>query len=108
MPVFIYARDRLPDGIALAMTIAYGLFWGMQQTAVFDVHEAAFAPLAVASLLLAMNRKAWRWFYVAAVAVATVKEDLTPFLSASAPICGFEASGGAAARRWSRALPPSW
>ena len=80
VPVFVYARDRLPHGIALAMAVAYGLFWGMQQTAVFDVHEAAFAPLAVASLLLAMDRKAWRWFYVAAVAVAAVKEDLTPFL----------------------------
>jgi uncharacterized membrane protein len=52
----------------------------MQQTASFDVHEAAFAPLAVASLLLAMERKQWRWFYIAAAAVTAVKEDLSPFL----------------------------
>jgi uncharacterized membrane protein len=81
VPVFVYARDRLPHGIALAMAIAYGLFWAMQQTATFDLHEAAFAPLAVASLLLAMDRQAWRWFYLAAAAVASVKEDLTPFLT---------------------------
>jgi uncharacterized membrane protein len=80
VPVFVYARDRLPSASALAIAVAYGLFWGMQQTAGFDVHEAAFAPLAVASLLLAMERKAWGWFYVAALAVAAVKEDLTPFL----------------------------
>jgi uncharacterized membrane protein len=80
IPVFVFARDRLPANIALAITVAYGLFWGMQQTAGFDVHEAAFAPLAVALLVLAMDRKAWGWFYVAAIAVACVKEDLTPFL----------------------------
>ena len=80
IPVFIYARDRLPRGPALAIAVAYGLFWGMQQTATFDVHEAAFAPLAIASLILAMERKQWRWFYTAAVAVTAVKEDLSPFL----------------------------
>jgi uncharacterized membrane protein len=65
---------------SLAISVAYGLFWEMQQTATFDVHEAAFAPLAVASLLLAMERRQWRWFCVAAVAVVAVKEDLPPFL----------------------------
>jgi uncharacterized membrane protein len=80
VPVFLYARDRLPYGPALAMSVAYGLFWGMQQTATFDFHEAAFAPLAVALLLLAMERKQWPSFWVAAVGVAAVKEDLAPFL----------------------------
>jgi uncharacterized membrane protein len=80
LPVLAYAQDRLPRRIAMTIAVAYGLFWGMQQTAVFDVHEAAFAPLAVALLLLAMERKQWRWFYAAAVAVAVVKEDLPPFL----------------------------
>jgi uncharacterized membrane protein len=80
IPVFSYARDRLPRGTAIAIAVAYGLFWGMQQTAAFDVHEAAFAPLAVAWLLLAMEQQQWRRFYLAAVAVALVKEDLIPFL----------------------------
>ena len=56
IPVFVYSRHRLPRGAAVAIAVAYGLFWGMQQTAAFDVHEAAFAPLAVASLILAMER----------------------------------------------------
>jgi uncharacterized membrane protein len=81
VPVFLYAGDRLPDGAALGMSIAYGLFWGMQQTATFDFHEAAFAPLAVALLLLAMERKQWPLFWASAVAVAAVKEDLAPFLA---------------------------
>jgi uncharacterized membrane protein len=73
IPVFLYARDRLPRGSAVAIAVAYGLFWGMQQTASFDVHEAAFAPLAVASLVVAMERKQWRWFYIAAIGVVAVK-----------------------------------
>ena len=81
VPVFLYARDRLAYGPALAMSIADGLFWGMQQTATFDVHEAAFAPLAVGLLLFAMQRRRWPWFWAAAIAVASVKEDLSPFLA---------------------------
>jgi uncharacterized membrane protein len=81
VPVFLYARDRLAHGPAIVMSIAYGLFWGMQQTATFDFHEAAFAPLAVALLILAMERKRWGWFWAAAVGVAAVKEDLAPFLA---------------------------
>jgi uncharacterized membrane protein len=85
-PVFVYAHDRLPYGPALAISIAYGLFWGMQQTATFDFHEAAFAPLAVALLILAMERKRWKWFWAAAIGVAAVKEDLVPF---TASVGGF-------------------
>jgi uncharacterized membrane protein len=81
VPVFLYARDRLPYDAALGMSIAYGLFWGMQQTATFDFHEAAFAPLAVALLLLAMERTQWPLFWASALAVAAVKEDLAPFLA---------------------------
>ncbi|PYR20822.1 MAG: hypothetical protein DMF94_10300 [Acidobacteria bacterium] len=80
VPVFLFARDRLPYGPALAMCLAYGLFWGMQQTAIFDVHEAAFAPLAVGLLLLAMERRRRLWFWAAAAVVLAVKEDLAPFL----------------------------
>jgi uncharacterized membrane protein len=80
VPVFLFARDRLPYGPALALCVAYGLFWGMQQTAIADVHEAAFAPLAVGLLLLAMERRRWRWFWAAAAVVLAVKEDLAPFL----------------------------
>ena len=80
VPVFLFARDRLAHGPALALCVAYGLFWGMQQTAFSDVHEAAFAPLAVGLLLLAMDGRRGRWFWAAVVAVLAVKEDLAPFL----------------------------
>jgi uncharacterized membrane protein len=81
VPVYLYARDRLPYWPAVGMSVAYGLFWGLQQTALFDFHEAAFAPLAVALLLLALHRRQWPLFWVCAIVAATIKEDMTPFLA---------------------------
>jgi len=81
VPVFLYARSRLPFGPAAAMSIAYGLFWGLQQTATTDFHEAAFAPLAMALLLFATERRAGLGFWAAVAAVITVKEDLLPVLA---------------------------
>ncbi len=80
VPVFVFLRDRLPSNPALALTLGYGLFWGMQRTAAFDVHEFAFAPLFIATLLLAMSRRRWRLFWMAALSTALVKEDLIPFV----------------------------
>lgn len=80
VPVFLYARHRLTAGPALALTGAYGLFWGIQRAMAFDVHEYAFAPLAVATAVLAVDRQRWTLFWVAAVAVMLTKEDLIPLV----------------------------
>src|SRR5262245_36428073 len=80
VPVFLFLRDRLTSGPALTLTAAYGLFWGMQRTATFDVHEFAFAPLFIAMLILAMQRQQWTLFWIAAIGTALVKEDLIPLL----------------------------
>lgn len=80
VPVFLYLRDRLPDGPALALCVAYGLFWGLQRAAAFDVHEVAFAPLVIATAILAIDRRHWRLFWVAALALTLIKEDLIPLL----------------------------
>jgi len=52
---------------------------GMQQTAISDVHEAAFAPLAVACCSSRWSAGSGR-VLAAAVFVLAVKEDLAPFL----------------------------
>lgn len=75
IPVYLFARDRLNDRAALGIAIAYGLFWGMQRTMEFDVHELAFAPLVIASAVLAMDRGRWHLFWIAAAALVLVKED---------------------------------
>jgi uncharacterized membrane protein len=81
VPVFLFARGRVGDAAGLLIAGAYGLFWGLQHAAAFDVHEFAFAPLFVATAILAMERRQWRLFSVALVAVALTKEDLLPLVA---------------------------
>src|SRR3954464_3069342 len=80
IPVFIYARKRLPRGPAYAVSVAYGLFWGMQRTATFDFHEFAFAPLVVAVAILAIDDERWARFWLMAMALIAIKEDLIPLI----------------------------
>lgn len=81
VPVFLFLRRRLPFHIALAMSAAYGLFWGLQRAAIFDFHEMAFAPLAIATAIDAMDRRSWTRFWIACLALTLVKEDLIPVLT---------------------------
>ena len=78
LPIFLFLRRRLEAGPALALCAAYGFFWGVQHAAAHDVHEFAFAPVAIACAVLTMDRKQWPAFWVAIVAVMLVKEDLIP------------------------------
>src|SRR5688572_17347498 len=80
-PVFVFVRRRLPAGPSLALAAAYGFFWGLQRAAAFDVHEIAFAPLIIAILILAMDTRRWPLFWVSAVTLMLVKEDLIPLLT---------------------------
>ncbi len=80
VPVFIFLADRLPRGSAYALTIACGLFWGMQRAAAFDFHEVAFAPLAIATAILAMDKRRWPLFWISVAAIITTKEDLIPLV----------------------------
>jgi uncharacterized membrane protein len=81
VPVFLFLRDRLPDGPALMLSAAYALFWGVQSAMAFDVHEMAFAPLAIATAILAADRRQWGWLWTAAALLMLVKEDLIPILT---------------------------
>ena len=82
VPVFVFLRRRLPWGPAFSMSAAYGLFWGLQRAANFDVHEFAFAPLVIAAAIEAMDRRAWTPFWIWCVALLFVKDDLIPWLTA--------------------------
>jgi uncharacterized membrane protein len=81
VPVFVFLKGRLPVSTALALCVAYGLFWGLQRAAAFDVHEFAFAPLFIATAILLIDRRRWGWFWCVALLVALVKEDLVPVVS---------------------------
>jgi uncharacterized membrane protein len=80
VPVLLFARDRLPRGVAYAIAISYGLFWGLQSAMAFDVHEVAFAPLIIASAILAMDRRRWPAFWICMAVLIVTKEDLIPLV----------------------------
>ena len=82
VPVFLYARGRLGDNPALLLARGRtGLFWGLQQAAAFDVHEFAFAPLFIATAVLAMERRNWPLFWGMMVCLGLTKEDLLPLVA---------------------------
>jgi uncharacterized membrane protein len=81
VPVFVFLRDRLPAGPALMLSAAYALFWGVQSAMAFDVHEMAFAPLVIATAILAADRRHWGSLWIAAALLTLVKEDLIPILT---------------------------
>jgi len=81
-PVFLFIRRRIPSAPAIALAIAYGCFWGLQRAMAFDVHETAFAPLLIATVILAMDQRRWTLFWIAVAAMLSVKEDHLPLLTA--------------------------
>jgi uncharacterized membrane protein len=81
VPVYLFARSRLPAGPALGMAIAYGCFWGIQRAIAFDVHETAFSPLVIAVAILAMDRRRWPLFWISIVAMLFIKEDHIPLVA---------------------------
>ena len=80
-PMFLYLRVRLPGSATLTLSVAYGLFWGLQRAAAFDVHAIAFAPLVIATLLLGLDRQQWGLLWASAVALVLVREDLILLLT---------------------------
>ncbi len=81
LPVYGFARARLPERPALTLCAAYALFWGMQRTAIADVHEAAFAPLLVATALWAIDGRRSTLLWFVSGLLVLVKEDLIPLVA---------------------------
>jgi uncharacterized membrane protein len=81
VPVFAFARRRLPEGPAIVIAIVYGLFWGMQRTAWFDFHELAFAPLLIGIAINAVDLRRWRVLWLSCAALCLVKEDMIPVVT---------------------------
>ena len=74
-PVSRLAREKLGTGPGRAIAFAYGFSWGLQQLALFDFHEIAFAVPLLAFSLCALARgqlKAAVWW---ALPLVFVKED---------------------------------
>ncbi|MEV4419263.1 DUF2079 domain-containing protein [Patulibacter sp. NPDC049589] len=76
IPLYLLARDRAGMLAGVFLALAYGTSWGVQRAIDFDVHELAFAPALLACAVLAADRERWRWFWVSAVLLLCVKEDV--------------------------------
>jgi len=76
VPVFIWCRERVGRGPAYLLVLAYVMFWGVHSAVAFDFHEIAFAPVLLASLLIAIDRGRWRAVGVLVLALLLTKENL--------------------------------
>lgn len=76
VPVFIWCRERVGRGPAYLLVGAYVMFWGVHSAIAFDFHEIAFAPVLLASLLIAIDRGRWRAVGILVVALLLTKENL--------------------------------
>ena len=82
VPVYLHLRTNVAKGTALTLCVSFGLFWGLQRAMSFDVHAVAFAPLLIATTLLALRQRRWTLFWVSSVVVMLIREDLVPVLVA--------------------------
>jgi uncharacterized membrane protein len=76
LPLFAFARRRVGAGPARLLAAAYLLFGGVQEAIWFDVHEVAFAPLAVGVAVWAADVQRWRTSFAATASLLLVEEDL--------------------------------
>jgi uncharacterized membrane protein len=76
VPVYIWCRERVGRLAAHGLAAAYVMFWGVHSAVAFDFHEIAFAPVLLATMLLAIDRGRWCAFAALLVAFLLVKENL--------------------------------
>jgi uncharacterized membrane protein len=74
-PLWSLAATRLPKWLAFATTLVAATYPPLSASAVGDFHELAFAPPLAATLVWAVDRRAWRIAIAAAIALVAVKED---------------------------------
>ena len=77
VPIFLYVRAKLSRLAAYLFALSYLAFWGVQSALSFDFHELAFAPLLIALILLAIERRRWGAYFPLLIALLCVKEDLS-------------------------------
>ncbi len=83
-PLFLVARKRVPESLALAIACVALLYAPLAGVAFADFHENAFAPAATLWLIWAVDAR--RWFAAAPFFALTlcIKEDQAIILAAAA------------------------
>ncbi|GII04733.1 DUF2079 domain-containing protein [Planobispora takensis] len=76
IPIWRFAERRLGASCAHLVAVAYVVSWPVAQTAGFDFHEAAFAPLLTAIMIERFDAGRKLPGFLAALALLLVKEDM--------------------------------
>ncbi|MCP2348891.1 DUF2079 domain-containing protein [Nonomuraea roseoviolacea] len=76
VPLWVFTRRALGVRAAHLVAVAYALSWPVVETAAFDFHEAAFAPLLTGLLLERWQAGRRVHVVLAALALLCVKEDM--------------------------------
>ena len=82
VPLGRLAAERLGTWPGAALTLAYGMSWGIQQMLTFDFHEVCFALPLLSCAIVALLRERWRVALLWASPLILVKEDLPLMLAA--------------------------
>lgn len=82
VPLGRLAIERLGAWPGTALTLAYGMSWGIQQMLAFDFHEVCFALPLLSCAIVALLRERWRVALLWAGPLILVKEDLPLMLAA--------------------------
>ncbi|KUM72031.1 DUF2079 domain-containing protein [Streptomyces curacoi] len=91
VPVTRAAAGLLGRRRGLALGVAYGLSWGLQQAVDFDFHEICFAVPLIAFSLEALLARRWRAALCWALPLVLVKEDLGLTLAVIAGVVALRA-----------------
>jgi uncharacterized membrane protein len=74
-PIWNLAATRFSKPIAFTVTLVAACYPPLAAEAVGDFHELAFAPVLTACLVLALDRRAFRYVVAVAIVLLCVKED---------------------------------
>jgi uncharacterized membrane protein len=84
VPIFLFAERRLGRTPAYLFAVAYATFWAVHSAVAFDFHEWAFQPLLMGLILLAVDDRDWKRYWVCVVLLLLVKEDMAVIVIALA------------------------
>ena len=73
VPIFLLVRAKLGRVAAYVFALSYLAFWGLQSALSFEFHELVFAPLLIALVLLAIERRRWGAYFPLLIALLCVK-----------------------------------
>lgn len=77
LPIFLFTEKRLGKWPAYLFALSYALFWGVQQSVVFDFHEVAFAAPLIAFAIYFIDEKRWVRFFICIALLLLTKENLS-------------------------------